>query len=997
MFQPTQSSFTLHRINWVSLLAFIASALLIGNGVRVNQLRNSNFLLDAIELDTHTKNLTFDMGAEYDCLYTSLAIAYKLAIFTRQYTRAYVKHCFEFLSNPTAISTATRILKQAIYNAGETRNTFDTSDYHRPGDVKALETCVKHVWNHVAVYVCNQKFEPLKVFQPETHDMEIRILYDQEKQHYKPLIRFDMLNRQGQGLNPTTHQEARSFVKLVQDHQKQIIKKNNIHRKVTPKTQEKLDEELENLQPRLTRRSQPDTEYNTHVGYLDMETEQQKYKTTSIYTGCGEDETASLLDNGGSSEQMPLMTGWCIVSGKEHHKIGSDGWPQLTPQDVHITTGYDCNHQFLKWLSTYEMPQRPRKDVDDGAVDKPPLPGRLVMYAHNGGKFDYVLLLRALLEEPSAQLFRITELLPRGSGFLSLTVKRVSDNSQIIFRDTMHHLAGSLDRLCNDFKPPHRKQTGAVDYDSFNAQLIKDNPTEFKKWRDYLEADILSMAEIFENYRHTIYNNYQVDITSGRVYTAATLSKRIFLSRYYNYNQPIWTLSPDAEQFVREAYHGGRTEVFEHCVENQPVYYYDFTSLYPYEMCKPIPIGKGDFQDTISLRAIQEDHAFGFVQVRIKTDYTHSNYSKTPPFIGLTASDAKASECASGKLVFGDFPEFTTVNLFTEEVCYILKHNLPYMFEHEENLHGYTFVKANVLQKFSQDMFARKRDADQPTERKVAKITVNSGYGFWGMRRVRETLNTVPLQKEEDAEKAAEELESGLYSHMFMCNGMMFAKSAAIATSTTIVPSISAAITAYARMTLHKLMMDIVSHGGRVLYCDTDSVITNLKFEGHPYFESLMGKHLGGLTNELEDYPDKCATDFIAIAPKMYALYNRQDREKYQSQAHKGLRKMRFEHMKQLWEQGVSYTETQMQFKFDQTTLYSNQAPMVVCDRDLKGEDREDKPIASLVRTNPVKEITIENVRNSTKRTLDDNHRTTHPVKVRRHALLTNKYVFSND
>jgi hypothetical protein len=45
---------------------------------------------------------------------------------------------------------------------------------------------------------------------------------------------------------------------------------------------------------------------------------------------------------------------------------------------------------------------------------------------------------------------------------------------------------------------------------------------------------------------------------------------------------------------------------------------------------------------------------------------------------------------------------------------------------------------------------------------------------------------------------------------------------------------ISAAVTAYARIKISKIKLDILSRGGKIYYSDTDSIVTNKPLEPRP-------------------------------------------------------------------------------------------------------------------------------------------------------------------
>jgi hypothetical protein len=73
--------------------------------------------------------------------------------------------------------------------------------------------------------------------------------------------------------------------------------------------------------------------------------------------------------------------------------------------------------------------------------------------------------------------------------------------------------------------------------------------------------------------------------------------------------------------------------------------------------------------------------------------------------------------------------------------------------------------------------------------------------------------------------------------------------------------AISVAVTAYARIHISKIKLDIISKGGKILYYDTDSIVTYLELE-----EMVNAKELGKLKLE-----HKVATG-IFITNKTYCI-----------------------------------------------------------------------------------------------------------------------------
>gem|GEM_PF-2184117 len=73
---------------------------------------------------------------------------------------------------------------------------------------------------------------------------------------------------------------------------------------------------------------------------------------------------------------------------------------------------------------------------------------------------------------------------------------------------------------------------------------------------------------------------------------------------------PLAKLKGKVEECVRLAYYGGRNEVYKPTASN--IYVYDYNSLYPTAMTKPMPVGKPLYSKLKDLSKI-----FGFVKANI--------------------------------------------------------------------------------------------------------------------------------------------------------------------------------------------------------------------------------------------------------------------------------------------------------------------------------------------------------------------------------------------
>lgn len=134
--------------------------------------------------------------------------------------------------------------------------------------------------------------------------------------------------------------------------------------------------------------------------------------------------------------------------------------------------------------------------------------------------------------------------------------------------------------------------------------------------------------------------------------------------------------------------------------------------------------------------------------------------------------------------------------------------------------------------------------------RRVGKGLINSLYGRFALRdiRSRDYIYTEP-----DNLSDFVEISPGCY---------VGKKTAYSELSMNI--AIAAAISAKARIRLFRAMQAVHAAGGRVLYCDTDSIVA-------AYAKSPLGTHVGELYYDA-DNPNTIITDAVFASPKTYAI-----------------------------------------------------------------------------------------------------------------------------
>lgn len=354
-----------------------------------------------------------------------------------------------------------------------------------------------------------------------------------------------------------------------------------------------------------------------------------------------------------------------------------------------------------------------------------------------------------------------------------------------------------------------------------------------------------------------------------------------------------------------DCFYGGRTEVFKlYCnslkFPEEEIHYYDVTSLYPsvYAHCV-LPIGSPQYfigynVDPLRLKAQHPERYFGYVRIRV-----------TPPNtdrIGLLPQRDKETQRLT-------FPVYSMEGCwFTEEVYLAVENGyiVEEIFEvyhwsdvqrSDQYLRGYVGFFLRMKQE-SEGWKKLGASCDNPSEeekiqisnqlyvqngnlahirpdkvtidpvmRSLAKLFLNSLWGKWaqkqsknchatvyGQQQLSNLLGDVTLEKES---LMFRNISPGVFKVNYKKKNSFISP---VAHGNVF---LAAAVTAWARITLHRQMLRIGAE--KIIYCDTDSIIFRWPKNG----PDLSGIGLGKWTDE---YPKNAILRVYALAPKLYAL-----------------------------------------------------------------------------------------------------------------------------
>ena len=301
--------------------------------------------------------------------------------------------------------------------------------------------------------------------------------------------------------------------------------------------------------------------------------------------------------------------------------------------------------------------------------------------------------------------------------------------------------------------------------------------------------------------------------------TIAKTSLNIFQREYFDdlFFQP----KNYVNDFIREGYYGGRTEVFKRG-EITNMNYYDINSLYPSVMINEIPN-----PNSYSMKKkceYADIYKTGMIRCVVECPENIS-----VPYLPFRLDT---------KLIFptGTFEGVWT----TYEIRYAEK--LGYKIKELKDGVLYSETK-KYFEKFVNDMYAKRMEQkkEHNSIQLVYKLLLNSLYGKFGQQETTDVW--IHLSVADGIElKDIKEIVDDTYVRITRRK-----------TSTFVHPIISATVTAYARTVLYKYLSTYDCY-----YCDTDSIITPNEME--------TSKKLGDM--KLEGF----ISEGILVKPKFYSL-----------------------------------------------------------------------------------------------------------------------------
>lgn len=427
------------------------------------------------------------------------------------------------------------------------------------------------------------------------------------------------------------------------------------------------------------------------------------------------------------------------------------------------------------------------------------------------------------------------------------------------FHDSFKLLPMSLSKLSSSFGVEHgkldlwdqveKRYPGQYsDLVDFLDRCHVDDPL----YLEYLGYDVMALYEVIEELLKI--SGIPLDKFVKRISTAS-LSRYIFKngwkdklfknpyankSDYEILTQYNYRYNLEVEEFLRDAYCGGRTEVFKIRLDSK-AYHYDINSLYPFIMLGEFPVGKPIHKDNSEVakhyfeRWQRDKSGIGFLYCEVFIPKQH-----IPPL-----------PVKMGKLAFPCGHVYGVWNF--EELEYAIKNcGCKITKFHEVVFYEKTYP---VFERFINTMIEIKNEGTRSGNealRTFGKLLMNVGYGYTGMRRDDKTS----LLDISDLEKCKAEGKKIVFADEYLG----YIEIPTEINAEYIQVAVAATVTARARLQLLKTL-HYCDKRGEVYYCDTDSIVTDVKLPADMVDPVELGKW------DLEGEPVKA----LFLKPKVYA------------------------------------------------------------------------------------------------------------------------------
>lgn len=486
----------------------------------------------------------------------------------------------------------------------------------------------------------------------------------------------------------------------------------------------------------------------------------------------------------------------------------------------------------LRHISLEQPPKKSKKAQSERLT-------QCVIYSFNGGRFDYVYLLPYLTGQIAGTLTDIKY------------IRYQTQFCSFLFADLARTLTGSLKKL-------------AINYGLQNQKIDIELPTNTPDisspvWSEVVEYCVMDckvLEELVFKFEETITSIMNEDLPlfnkdlpfRGRrsrrpwvfkhpCVSAASLALNIYKTGGFILDEtgsyPPASLLPHGllrEHYsnVCSSYFGGHTQVYIP-MSNEGLYYYDINSSYPHSMLRDMPLNTIDNN--------HRDHLPEFSYEVIKNDPAQRAY------IGLNY----ISFCFPLDYPFPSIPIRIKEGLLWPSIGrgFVWDDHLIWLIE---NIQGFSyvplsrlqFIKGKIFTNYINTWYAKKSQTSDLMRRDLYKKLLNSLYGKFGQQEFNDRFivdqNEMLNLLKQGKIKEIHELPNSHYMVLSPNNSIHPDHIGSLV-------HIASYITSLSRLHLFQQMHKIhFVLGGKVFYCDTDSIFTNVKMDENDISSTVLGK-----------------------------------------------------------------------------------------------------------------------------------------------------------
>ena len=269
----------------------------------------------------------------------------------------------------------------------------------------------------------------------------------------------------------------------------------------------------------------------------------------------------------------------------------------------------------------------------------------------------------------------------------------------------------------------------------------------------YLKSDITLLADIFNNFRKTIFDDFKLDVS--KYISAPSLSKDIALKKSKVKIENIKDVT--IFQFIKKSIMGGLSDSIKSNVKldnnNQTIAYMDISSQYPFEMTKKLPIGNYKFVNKYDKNKYGENKNHGCILLcNIKTTDEIKNdhlFKQCPPLVSrVKITDKNLSQYQLNMIKekmknkyfikdihYDSISEKLIPNLGNDSNVY-LNHEMYEMFKkfgyNIEIKKIFQYEHDSFLKEYIEYLYSKKKQYSlekKPSYSFIYKILMNSLYG----------------------------------------------------------------------------------------------------------------------------------------------------------------------------------------------------------------------------------------------------------------------------